>query len=227
MLRSVLDRFLPSSRRTSDILEIGCGNGGNLKLLSSYGRLCAVELDDTSRQRASNRGLARVEEGWLPDHLPFDRLRFDLIAALDILEHIEDESGALLALRNRLKPDGLILITVPAYQGLWTRHDELSHHRRRYDLRRLSSMLKECGFDPFYATYFNTLLFPLEALYLKFAASSEKDPYRGLRMPAAPLNALLTGIFFMESLLLPRIRLPFGLSVLALARTRDSRTFSK
>ena len=115
VLKSVLDRYVPTSCRPLDVLEIGCGNGGNLPLLADYGRVFAVETDDAARVRASQRGIAKVEIGWLPDKMPFHNKRFDLITALDVIEHIEDDGKVMLALRQLLAPNGLLVMTAPAY----------------------------------------------------------------------------------------------------------------
>lgn len=220
VLKSVLDYFIRSSQYPLDILEVGCGNGGNLKLLSSYGKLSAMELDNKAMERATRRGLAQIEKGWLPDNIPFESARFDLIAALDIIEHVDDERRSIQALRDRLKSKGYILITVPAYKQLWSRHDDVSRHKRRYTRKQLTAIVKDAGFDIIFCTYFNTLLFPFEAIYLKFSKLLNNNPYTALGIPFAPINRLLEIIFLGECLIIPRFSMPFGLSVLVCARLK-------
>ncbi|MEN6374690.1 MAG: class I SAM-dependent methyltransferase [Smithella sp.] len=220
VLKSVIDYFIPSSDCPLEILEVGCGNGGNLKLLSSYGRLSAVELDNNARERAIHRGLAQVEEGWLPDNLPFEGVKFDLIAALDIIEHVDDEQRSIYALRRRLKSKGCLIITVPAYKQLWSRHDDISRHKHRYTRKQIATIVKAAGFDILYCSYFNTLLFPLEALYLKLSNFINNNPYLALKIPFAPINRLLELIFLGESRIIPHVTMPFGLSVLVFARLK-------
>ena len=115
-----------------DILEAGCGTGGNLAMLSQFGNVYGMELDDVARDYAVQRKIGTVEPGKLPDPIPFPGRTFDLIVLMDVLEHLEDDSGCLKALRKRLKPGGSIVISVPALKMLWSPHDDSHHHFRRY-----------------------------------------------------------------------------------------------
>src|SRR2546426_7492791 len=116
ILAAVLDKHLPPGDAPRRILEVGCGNGGNLTFLSQYGSVFAVEKDNRARERASMLGIGTVERGWLPRAIPFARNSFDLIAALDVLEHVEDDTAALRALGEWLSERGVLLTTVPAFQ---------------------------------------------------------------------------------------------------------------
>lgn len=213
ILGAVLDRFLtgPAARL---VLEVGCGNGGNLPLLARYGEVFAVEMAEDARARAAARGLARVEAGALPGALPFEGVAFDVVAALDVMEHVADDRAAVAALRARLKPGGLLLLTVPAFMWLWSRHDEISHHRRRYALGALTALVRRGGFEVAHATYFNTVLFPLGVAHIKLSRWLTADAHSGLRVPPQPLNALLRTLFAAERHLVPRLSLPFGISIL-------------
>lgn len=216
LLAGVLQRYLPrgDGRR---ILEVGCGNGGNLPLLAGFGQVFAAEKDDGARERASARGIGRVERGWLPDAIPFGSERFDLIAAFDVLEHIEDDGGAVGALRDRLSERGLLLATVPAYHWLWSEHDALSQHVRRYTSGGFDALLRGAGLNVLYCGYFNTLLFPLAVANIKLGGLVSNDVHRGLKTPSRGINRALEAVFALESRLVPRVRLPFGLSVVACA----------
>jgi SAM-dependent methyltransferase len=213
ILRAVLDRHLPpASGRT--LLELGCGNGGNLPLLARYGKLYAVEMDDEARRRATMRGIAAVQPGALPDAIPFAGQQFDVVAALDVLEHVAEEHAALVAMRAKLRRGGCLLLTVPAFKWLWSRHDEASNHRRRYSKSALIRQVREAGFEIAHATYFNTVLFPAVAAYIKLWTPFTADAHPGLRLPPRPVNALLRATFSAERYLVPRLTLPFGLSIL-------------
>ena len=218
ILRSVLDRYIPSASRSRTILEVGCGNGGNLPLLSAYGHVLAVEKDDAARARASSRGVAHVERGWLPDGLPYAEDRFDLIAAFDVLEHVDEDGEAVRALRSRLTLNGLLIVTVPAFGWLWSRHDEFSHHKRRYTRAGLSALLTACGFGITYSSYFNTFLFPAAVAHMKLGPLLRVTPAQAMRIPPPPVNRALTAIFSFESAFIPRWSFPYGVSVLLCAR---------
>jgi SAM-dependent methyltransferase len=218
VLRALLDRHLRGTPQARDILEVGCGNGGNLALLSRYGKLFAVELDDAARARAVQRGLATIEAGQLPGALPFAGQRFDLIAALDVLEHIEDDEASLRALRERLKPGGQVLLTVPAYPWMWGPNDRVSHHVRRYSRHEFRSLIARSGIALEYLGHFNTLLFPLAVAQVKLGPLLQAGRHAGLRIPPRPLNRLLEGLFSLERFIVPRFALPYGLSLVAVAR---------
>lgn len=220
ILRSILDRYVPPASRPRTILEVGCGNGGNLLLLSAYGQVFAVEKDDAARTRASSRGVAHVEKGWLPDGLPYAEDRFDLIAAFDVLEHIDDDREAVRALRNRITPNGLLVVTVPAFGWLWSQHDDVSHHKRRYTRAGLLALLTECCFDITYSSYFNTLLFPIAVSHVALGKVLGGSPYCALQMPPRPVNRLLEAVFSLERVLIPRASFPYGLSILLCAHPK-------
>ncbi len=221
ILRSVLDRYAPPASPPRSILEVGCGNGGNLPVLAAYGQLYAVEMEDATRGRASSRNVACVENGWLPDGLPFGDRRFDLIVALDVLEHVDDDRAAAKALHDRLTPGGQLIVTVPAYAWLWGWRDEFSRHKRRYARPALIARLAEAGLDVTYGSYFNTLLFPLAVAYAQLEQLLFSSAYQAIAVPPAPLNRALAAVFELERLFIPRVAFPYGLSILICARRRS------
>src|SRR5690606_37739711 len=111
--------------------EVGCGTGGNLEMLAQFGQVTGLEPDDESRAYASDATGVPVVFGLLPDGLPDFDGPFDLIAALDVIEHLDDDGGSLVALRRKLSPGGYLLTTVPAHPWMWSQHDALHHHKRR------------------------------------------------------------------------------------------------
>lgn len=205
------------------ILEAGCGTGGNLSMLSRYGQVQAMELDDLARQMANAKGITQVVSGELPNKVPFQPKQFDLIALLDVLEHVEDDCNTLKILGSLLKPGGVLLISVPAFPFLWSAHDDVHHHKRRYLLGELNSKLGNASLEVVYASYFNTLLFPLifGARLLGKLRSSKRES-GDLTMPNPLINRLLFAIFSSERFVLGRWPMPFGVSAMAIAR-KESR----
>ncbi|MGR9086428.1 MAG: methyltransferase domain-containing protein [Gammaproteobacteria bacterium] len=216
IIQSILDKYHDKGP-DSQTLEVGCGTGGNLALLSAYGRLTAVELDDGARKTAAERNLCRVHPGSLPDKLPPDG-QFDLICMLDVLEHVEQDAESIRRLAARLNPGGLLLITVPAFMFLWSTHDELHHHKRRYTLSQLENLVLAHDLTIQHATYFNTLLFPLVYSIRIVNKLFGKNWASGIRPPAPFVNRILRCIFRLEIPLLDRMRLPFGVSILVLGK---------
>ncbi|TJY40733.1 class I SAM-dependent methyltransferase [Cohnella pontilimi] len=216
VMRTHIDSLGPESR----ILDAGCGTGGNLELLSRMGcEVMGLEMEQGAAEIAQSKSGKAVYLGSLPDQVPFADESFDLIVLLDVLEHIEDDLGALETLTAKLKPGGSLLITVPAFQFLWSSHDESHHHKRRYRLNELTGKMKQCNLQPKYASYFNTWLFPAIAavriLHKKLRISGKTDD---LSMPSTFLNKLLAGIMSSERHLLKRAKLPFGVSIVAIGQ---------
>ncbi|BAY18696.1 hypothetical protein NIES21_45480 [Anabaenopsis circularis NIES-21] len=207
------------------ILEAGCATGGNLSMLARYGEVAAMELDETACLLANERRVTTVQQGSLPDKIPFTS-QYDLIVILDVLEHIDDDLAALEALSSRLNPNSWLLITVPAYQFLWSYHDEINHHKRRYTLKKLQRVVKQAGYTVCYGSYFNTWLFPLVAgiRLLKNLLKLDKkaDASSDLNLPAKPINKFLTFLFASERYLINRVSLPFGVSVVLTAQKINS-----
>jgi SAM-dependent methyltransferase len=198
-----------------DILEIGCGTGGNLAMLASFGNLCAVEYNDGARRLAERLCVCPVLTGGLPGSMPFDNHRFDLICLLDVLEHIADDGAALGHAARLLKPSGRVLVTVPAYAWLWSAHDDVHHHYRRYTAGMLSRLAMASGLTIFRLGYFNTLLFPMIATARLAGKLTGRDTRSDASLPPTWLNALLTGMFGLERHIVRKTLFPFGASVMA------------
>lgn len=220
VLASVFDAWLP--KRRLQILDVGCGTGFMLEELKRFGEVEGLETSPEARALVRERfgeGLV-LHERPLPEGIPSGRT-YDLVTAFDVLEHLEDPLPTVRAIHAALAPDGMFICTVPAFMLLWSRHDELNHHFRRYTAGMLREQLTAGGFDVQWSSYFNSLLFPPAAAVriaqrlLPRRAEGEGSDLGDT--PPGPLNAAMEQIFAAERHLLARTRLPFGLSVLAIA----------
>ena len=195
------------------VLEAGCGTGGNLYLLQARGSVSAFEPHEAAVATARNRHPdVVIEAGELPGRLPFEEASFDLVAALDVLEHVDDDRGAIEALVRQAKPGGFVIVSVPMHPFLWGSHDRRLHHKRRYGVAQLRRLIDIPGTKVEYFGAYNTLLAPL-ALVIRLA---ERASGIGLgnqeRRPPSPMNAVLSAIFAAERHLIRRMEVPVGLS---------------
>lgn len=207
-------RLAPGAR----VLDAGCGTGLLLSQLPAGLRLAGLDLSPRALEHAARRlPGAELRSGSLPGDLPFEPGSQDWILLTDVLEHVEDDDAALAALGGLLAPGGRLLLTVPAFPFLWTRHDAEHGHFRRYTRPQLRARLLEAGFTIERLTFYNTLLFPavLAVRALKRLTGREGDD---MEIPPAPLNTLFRWIFSLERLWLPVAGFPVGVSLLAIAR---------
>ena len=217
--REILAAFIAQLDLPSDakILEIGSGTGGNLEMLSRFGSVSAMEMDRQALQIAKEKvPTVDIRAGTCPNEIPFSADRFDLVCMFDVLEHIQEDEATLSRVRELLSEGGRLLLTVPAYQSLWSAHDDFLHHKRRYTATLLEGKLGDAGLQPLRISYFNTLLFPAAAAARSLARS--RSP--GAEIPAAPANMVLQTIFGAERWILRWVNLPFGLSLIALATSK-------
>ena len=218
--RAINNLDLPRNIR---ILDAGCGNGDNLSLLSTFGDLVAFEKNEYALKTAKSKKIGEIYKAELPDKLPNTvKTNFDLIALLDVLEHIDDDSKSLTTVRKLMNNKGIILITVPAFQWLWSEHDVIHHHKRRYSKSELREKLDSSGFRIKYISYFNTLLFPfalVERIGQKIFSPSNPEI---LELPNNKINFLLEKIFSLETIFMNKISLPFGLSLVAIAEKKNN-----
>lgn len=201
------------------IVDIGCGTGINFSILKQFGSPVSVDSSAEALKFSKLRGvdpliLCRMEA------LPFRSETFDVATALDILEHVDNDLEALRSMRRIVKTGGLLIIAVPAYGFLWSEHDEALHHKRRYASSELRNKLTSVGLEVERVSYFITsLFFPI--LVLRVLQSIFKKsiyPKTSHILLPAWLNSLLIGVLGFERFLLKRVNLPFGVSLICLAR---------
>lgn len=202
------------------ILEIGCGTGHNLLTLREFGHVDGLEIDAEARELAAKRLGQNISSSPLPGLEDVQAGAYDLIAALDVIEHVEDDAAAVAAIAARLRPGGKLLMTVPAHQWMWSAHDVANHHKRRYSKAGLRKLLEASPLEVDRLGYFNSLLFPL-AVAARMAGKVTGRQDSDDRLPPAPLNRLLKGIYGLERYAVGRLPLPPGLSLFAVASARS------
>lgn len=194
-----------------EILDAGCGTGGNLQRYARMGRAVGVDPSPEAVRFCRERSLEPVEQAGL-ESLPFEDGRFDLICATDVLEHVEAEGEALAELLRVAAPGGALLLTVPAYQWLWTAEDERLHHFRRYTRRRLREAVERAGWRTEAATYFNSILLP--AIAAARLIPRRDDGTADLERTPDALNGALSIPMRLEARLIGAgARLPAGVSI--------------
>jgi SAM-dependent methyltransferase len=197
------------------ILEIGCGTGHNLVMLQRFGRVDAIEIDPAARAIASKRLGRPVMDSPLPALTGVEDRAYDLVAILDVLEHVEADREALESIARKLKPGGRILVAVPAHPWMWSAHDVVNHHKRRYTRKTLNAVVESAGLKLEMMSWFNSLLFPLAAA-ARFAGKVRKKEDSDDKLPPAPLNALFQAVFGLERYAIGRLPLPPGVSLVAI-----------
>lgn len=197
------------------ILDAGCGTGRNVLEFGSLGTARGVDASPEAIEFCRRRGVDGVSEGRI-ERLPFADASFDLVLATDVIEHLDDDLAALRELRRVVAPGARLLATVPAYPWLWSQHDAAHHHRRRYTLRALRSLLRAGGWEPIASSYFNsTLLAPIAGVRLLGRRGRAPDNGRpDLRLTPPMLNRLLLAPMRAEAALIAHgVSLPAGVSI--------------
>jgi SAM-dependent methyltransferase len=190
------------------------------------GQMIGLDPNPRPLAVASLRGLTALQGSG--DRLPFADHEFDLVALLDTIEHIPDEFGVLEEVQRVLKPGGKVLITVPAFQWLWSYNDEINAHQRRYTAPELRHKLEMAGFQSKRLSYNNFFLFPVVAglrllrpdqpqLGSPHLTDDEKVYQVEMEPIPEPVNTILHGVGWLEAELLERLSLPVGVSVLCVA----------
>lgn len=220
IISSFLARLRPEMKNRPRILDVGCGTGANLELLSQFGDAEGVDISTEALSFCRARGLQNVRLGEA-ERLPFEDNSFNLVTGLDVVEHLDDDLAGLQEMRRVLQPDGRILLFVPAFMFLWGVQDDVSNHRRRYTLSQLKQVVRQAGFAIERTTYVNLTFFVPILLGRLFMRLTGLRPASENNITIGALNGLLGRIFGAESSILRLVNLPFGVSALCIARRID------
>ena len=216
IIRSLVERIC-ATLNNPGILDVGCGTGANLLMLSKYGDAEGVDISEDALAFCRERGLEKVRLG-AAEALPYEDGTFDLVTALDVVEHLDDDLAGLTELRRVLQPGGRVLLFVPAFMFLWGLQDDVSHHRRRYRLPELRRVLERAGFEIERTTYANiTFFLPiLVGRQLMRLTGIKAESENNINVPA--LNGVFGRLLGAESWILRYMNLPFGVSGLCVAK---------
>ena len=222
VLTMLRDRLPAAGASTRRILEIGCGGGGMLEPLREFGRVTGMDMSEDALAYCRTKVGSEVElrRGDLPDDLPRDA-SYDVIAALDVLEHLADPVTVLHSIRASMRPGGLLLCTVPAFRFLWGPHDDLNHHLRRYGREELRGHLEAGGFTVERLSFFNTWLFPVVAgvrVGRRALGLADGPPKSDFVMPKPWLSRALARLFATGARVMRHLSFPVGVSLLAVCR---------
>ncbi len=207
--------------KNPQILDIGCGTGFNIVYLNQlgYNKVVGLDFSPDALEYCRSRQLNVLICG-NAENLPISQRCYDLILVLDIIEHLKDDRRALSEIFRALKPDGTLIIFVPAFQFLWSFQDEISHHQRRYNAMELKEKILHAGFKLMKLSYVNSILFPVVWLgrvilrvfpkYFNITSESQMNP--------SWMNGILYRIFLTELPLLRFMNFPFGVSILCVCK---------
>jgi SAM-dependent methyltransferase len=199
------------------ILDVGCGTGANLEMLSRFGEAEGIDVSYDALNFCRERGLQNVKWGEAA-RLPFESETFDLVTAFDVVEHLDDDVGGLKEMHRVLRRGGRALLFVPAFMFLWGVQDDVSHHRRRYTLADLKRAVEAAGFKVERSSYANITFFApilLGRLLMKLIGLK---PESENNINIGAMNGILGRIFGAESAILDHTNLPFGVSAICVAR---------
>ncbi|HKC64379.1 MAG TPA: class I SAM-dependent methyltransferase [Pyrinomonadaceae bacterium] len=218
IIASFVERiFREIKDRTPRILDVGCGTGANLMMLSEFGDAEGVDISEDALSFCRERGLKNVRHG-AAEKLPYEDETFDLVTALDVVEHLDDDVAGLKEMHRVLRPDGHLLLFVPTFMFLWGVQDEVSNHRRRYRMPELRRAVEKAGFKVERTTYANITFFMPVLLIRKFMRLTGIRTETENSINVSALNGLFGRVFGAETALLRHMNIPFGVSGLCVAR---------
>jgi len=217
-----IDAYVQKKKVT--ILDVGCGTGKNMEELSQYGNVWGIDVSEEALSFCKKRGIAQITKGEI-EHLPFNDDTFDVVCALDVLEHVND-GLSVREIKRVLKDNGFIIITVPAFSWLWSKWDEILHHKRRYTKKQVEDILIREGFAIKRNTYIHSFLI-LPSLIIRKLKQLQPKPYTSdFQINNKAINNFLLFVSKLEQKWINRYDMPFGTSILCMAQKKPQKSHS-
>lgn len=218
IIRRLLGRFLGKEKKV--IADIGCGTGGNLDILRQFGNVIGVDSQPAALAYCKARGAETLITNSAEDLSDMKDCSVDVLTSFDVLEHVADDGQALREFYRVLRPGGLVFLLVPAYQWLWSEHDVALGHHRRYTANALAKKTTADGFAVVKKGYCITLAFLPVVIFRwwKKLIGRSSSPVTSYVVLPGFLNALFIAALWLESWVVPWWPLPFGVSVILVAR---------
>ena len=227
ILASILEKNL-SHKNSIKILNVGVATGATSEMLQQFGEVTSIEYDEDCCQFINQQSNLNVSQGSITE-LNFANHSFDVVCAFDVIEHVEDDATAAKELERVCAPNGYIFVTTPAYQFLWSEHDVVNHHFRRYTLANFRNLFSTGSLVNIKTTYFNFFLFmPIALIRIilwpfqkRKTTTNTNQETDATRFTPGILNKLLYQLFLFEKVLLNQFSLPFGVSILLLLKKNN------
>jgi SAM-dependent methyltransferase len=223
--RAILESFLTKitdelriANHELRILDVGCGTGANLEMLANFGAAEGVDVSDDALEFCKLKGL-KAHKG-LAEKLPFAESSFDVVTALDVVEHLDDDVAGLKEMHRVLKTGGKTLIFVPAFMWLWGVQDDISNHRIRYTKRQIVERLEQAGFEIERATFANWTFFAPILAGRTFMKITGIKPESENNVNVSALNGIFGKLFSAERFWLKNFDFPFGVSIVITAKKK-------
>lgn len=220
--RAILETFLKqmiqnlrSEIPNPKILDVGCGTGANIEMLSQFGEAEGVDVSDDALAFCRRKGL-KVQKG-LAETLPFRDETFELTTALDVIEHLDDDIAGLREMFRVTRSGGYSLFFVPAFMWLWGVQDDISHHRIRYTRKQITERIEKAGYKVERATYANITFFPPILVGRLFMKLTGIKPESENNINITALNGLFGKLFSAERFWLRNFNFPIGVSIVVAA----------
>ncbi|MBU0650499.1 class I SAM-dependent methyltransferase [bacterium] len=218
IISSIVEKYL-AGKKHNKILDLGCGAGLMLNEVGKFGKVYGADCSDEAIEFCKLESNAEVRKGCLPDEIPFPDNYFDVVLLLDVLEHIDNDFESLKTVRNLLTEDGFVVLTVPAFEFLWSNHDKIHGHKRRYNINTLKLKLEQAGFKVEKISYYDFLLF-FPIAFIRLLDKYFRISLYERRVPNKFFNFLFMRIFSSERFILKHAKMLFGISIIAVVRKK-------